>query len=296
VVTSLRARSISHTVWATLTEQSFTGHVLAVFERACNLKTPDGKVMALVLPKVGDGPLNVVVDASPGDLARMEPGMAARSIEQRLWVGELEITLDGAEIWDPCPDWNTLRAQCANREDRFRRLQALARRQESQGSLLGPVVQGAPAPRPASTISGKAEEATFQTTWQATEALRAGLEGDKGRLHRGVTQLAGLGKGLTPAGDDFLNGVMLWAWLAHPTPHRLCQQIVELAVPRTTNLSAGFLRAAANGECNAPWHHLLSALASGPESHLESALQQVLAHGATSGADTLAGFLWMERE
>ena len=36
-------------------------HVLAVFEHACDLVTPDGRIVALVTPTVGDGPFNMVV-------------------------------------------------------------------------------------------------------------------------------------------------------------------------------------------------------------------------------------------
>ena len=57
--------------------------------------------------------------------------------------------------------------------------------------------------------------------------------------------LAGLGDGLTPAGDDWLVGMMLWAWLAHAAPRRFCQVLSDAAVPRTTTLSAAFLQAAA---------------------------------------------------
>jgi hypothetical protein len=100
---------------------------------------------------------------------------------------------------------------------------------------------------------------------------------------------------LTPAGDDFLAGVMLWAWLAHPSPHRVCQILLEEAVPRTTVLSAALLSAAAVGECSAPWHRLLQALPAGDEHGITKAAHHVLSFGNTSGADSLAGFLWIAR-
>ena len=111
-------------------------------------------------------------------------------------------------------------------------------------------------------------------------------------LETGAAQLAGLGGGLTPAGDDFLTGVMLWAWLAHPSPRSQCRLLVKAAAPRTTTLSAAFLQAAARGECGVAWHVLLAALSEGGDAELATAVQDVLSHGATSGADALAGFLW----
>jgi hypothetical protein len=89
---------------------------------------------------------------------------------------------------------------------------------------------------------------------------------------------------------------MLWAWLAHPAPARLCRALAKAAVDRTTTLSAAFLRAAARGECSAPWHALLAALSDGlseeEEARITAAVQKILARGATSGADSLAGFLY----
>jgi len=127
----------------------------------------------------------------------------------------------------------------------------------------------------------------------AVQTLRKGWDGDLEQLGVGAVGLAGLGGGLTPAGDDFLVGAMVGAWLGHPAPGHLCRVLVEAAAPRTTTLSAAFLGVAARGECSAPWHALLTALSTGRESDIETALQEVLAHGATSGADTLAGFLYL---
>ena len=116
---------------------------------------------------------------------------------------------------------------------------------------------------------------------------------DVARLQEVAVELAGRGIGLTPAGDDFLAGIMLWAWLAYPAPGPLCRALVEAAAPRTTTLSAAFLRAAARGECDAAWHQLLAALSTGSAAQFAPAVQRVVAHGATSGADMLAGFMWL---
>jgi len=154
---------------------------------------------------------------------------------------------------------------------------------------------GARLAAPASWLAGQGTISSHsQPVIQAAfESLRAGWQGDLAQLQDGAARLAGLGNGLTPAGDDFLIGVMLWAWLAHPTPQSFCGAIVESAAPRTMTLSAAFLRAAARGECDAAWHQLLAALATATNDELASVIERVLAHGATSGADTLAGFLWV---
>jgi len=269
------ARSISRSALERLQGRGFAGRVLAVFERACDLVAPDGGVVALVLPGVGDGPLNIVVE---GGLPAVEPGAPARLEGERLMVGGAEVALEGAAVWEPRPDWERLRARRGAIAGRLPLLHDLALSHAPQASLLTPARD---------RISGGVGTAVRQ----AAADLLAGWEGGRARLRAGAARLAGLGAGLTPAGDDFLTGVMLWAWLAHPTPAPLCRLLVEAAATRTTTLSAAFLHAAARGECSAAWHALLAALADGDAGTLERAVANLLARGATSGADALAGFL-----
>ncbi len=136
-------------------------------------------------------------------------------------------------------------------------------------------------------------EGIARRAWQGLHALLEGWSGADDTWAGPAVALAGLGHGLTPAGDDFLCGAMAWAWLAHPEPEAFCQPLVRAAAPRTTALSAAWLRTAAAGEFSAPWHRLLGALANeqGHPAEIEAAVREALAHGATSGADILAGLL-----
>lgn len=271
------ARSISRPVWERL-QHPLSARVLAVFERVCDLVTSNGEVIALVTPQVGDGPLNIVADVG---FATVEPGALARWNGEWLQIGGLEVALGKAVIWEPCPDWASLRADRDAFVDRLSLLETLALRHAPEGSLLTLT----------STPAG-GHDATFAATREAIEILRTGWEGNAVRLQAGAAQLAGLGSGLTPAGDDFLTGLMLWGWLAHPDPGSLCRLLAQAAAPRTTTLSAALLRAAARGECSAAWHALLASLSRGSDEEIARAARAVLAHGATSGADALAGFLW----
>jgi hypothetical protein len=192
-------------------------------------------------------------------------------------------------VWEPRPDWDTLRAGPAATGSCLPLVRARCLRYAPGGSLLGLLEAVLPHDAPARAI--------FSAASKAAEMLRAGWAGDLRQLREGAARLAGLGSGLTPAGDDFLTGAMLQAWLAHPTPDHVCRA-VKVAVSRTTALSAAFLRAAARGECSAPWHTLLAAMSEGPgegtEDKITAAVHQVLKHGATSGADSLAGFLYVQ--
>lgn len=260
------------------------GRVLGAFQRACLLQMARDEVVALVFPEIGDGPLNIVVDKQQGVFAPMEPSTPVRLDEDRLYVGELETMLDQATVWEPRPDWEQLRRCHATILEHVPRLRALA-------------VQCAPPESLWEVLVGPAADLAYAVpAKQAAEDLRAawgsGREAD-GRVKASAERLAGLGCGLTPAGDDFLAGAMLWAWLAQRNPEPFCQVVLEAAAPRTTTLSVAFLRATAKGECTAAWHPLLSSLMNSAGRGLEVAVQEVISHGHTSGADMLAGFVWM---
>ncbi len=289
----IEARSISRSVVERLEQRSPAARVWAVFERSFHLVASGGQITAVVLPEIGDGPTNIVVEAHASDLATLEPGMPAALEGGRLRVGELDISIETAVLWEPCPDWQRLRGRSGSCRGRLSLIQTLCERLAPAGTLLmlidpwpdcSPGLAQADAPPGSSLVFKEAQEAAAK--------LRRGWEGDVVLLQSGAVQLAGLGGGLTPAGDDFLCGFMLWAWLAHPNPDTVCGLLLETAVPRTTILSAAFLQAAARGECSAAWQALLAALSGGTDEELALAVQEVLAFGATSGADGLAGFLW----
>ncbi len=280
---SIGALSISRPVAEWLPALSQRGRVLAAFPHACNLVAPNGALVALVTPAVGDGPLNIVVEAD--GLPDLAAGELAWLDQRAVSVGSLTVALAQARVWDPRPDWQVLRSQLDTIRERLPAARAAARLLAPAESLLALLELGNGTPLP--SFSPMPQMALAAS--RAADALRDGWLGDADRLLQGAAQMAGLGLGLTPAGDDFLVGVMLWAWLAHPQPAQICQQVTQAAETRTTQLSAAWLRAAAGGLCSAAWHQLLHALAGGAE--LRPAVAQVLAHGATSGADMLAGFL-----
>jgi len=135
------ARSISRPVRERLyrlREGRPTARVLAVFERACDLITHGGDVLALVTPQIGDGPLNIVVDGAGELFAGVDPGapVTLELEEERLWVGGLGVDLGGAAVWEPRPDWNALRARRAAIAPHLPLLRALCLRHAPADSLL----------------------------------------------------------------------------------------------------------------------------------------------------------------
>jgi hypothetical protein len=125
---------------------------------------------------------------------------------------------------------------------------------------------------------------------------------DLDRIQLCARQLAGLGPGLTPAGDDWLGGWLVGLYvLAAMTPNGEAVQslpvaavgrtVVNAAAGRTTGLSLAYLCTAARGAVPRIWHDFLYALADADPDPVQRCAGKIMRHGATSGSDTLAGFL-----
>ena len=107
---------------------------------------------------------------------------------------------------------------------------------------------------------------------------------------RAVRDLAGLGVGSTPLGDDYLVGVFHALWAAGD--EQTAALLAAEAVPRTTTVSAYWLRATASGLAGPAWSRLLRLLAAPNADTLsvQKASVAVLASGQTSGVASLLGF------
>ena len=282
----LRAFSISKSLRARLPGVPARGRVLSAFRRACIVQYGQDDLLAMVAPEVGDGPLNAVTERIPDAWLALRPGVLALVQGSVIRLGGWQVDLGDAETWEPCPNWKRLRPSSGLVLKRLGRLMNWVGEHVSQDSLLGLCGDwGWPIIPVAGEVQARAQG--------AAEAMWAGWRGDDGQLRAGAARLAGLGNGLTPAGDDFVLGTMLCAWLSHPKPTGYCETVVKVSSPETTMLSRVFLQAAAVGEFGAPWHRFLDALSTGTDERVQDAAREVLAFGHSSGADALAGFLFM---
>ncbi|WEQ51115.1 DUF2877 domain-containing protein [Komagataeibacter oboediens] len=124
-----------------------------------------------------------------------------------------------------------------------------------------------------------------------TRLFHAGLVSGNARdIATAAGRLAGLGRGLTPGGDDFLCGLMVAVWFSAPDPMQTCMPILTAVHGQTTSLSFAFLDAAAHGHVSDTWRDFLAPVSRG--ALRTEALKNVMAPGFSSGEDTLAGFIW----
>lgn len=272
--TDVRVQSISPAGWEALRHGPGTARRLGRFERAVNLVVGE-RVVALVVPTLLNGPFHVVVDAlPPGDLPARVRIRWESPRQVRVGPWRLRIA-DPPPLWDPRLGLGRIPSRS------LRQLRALVRAASpTTPSPFAPLLRGEAIP-------------------QMTALRRALASGDPDQIPAAVARLAGRGPGLTPSGDDVLAGVMMGLWSGSTPgaapPAALCDRIYRAAAPRTTRLSGAYLRAASLGHADERWHRLLSALAGGDPTAIERAARRVLAFGASSGLDMLAGFLWVSQ-
>ena len=233
--------------------------ILHVFDHVFNLINERGEVLSIVRRKIGNGPFNLVVEGR-GLFSRALTVESPVSITgNQLRIGSLTVRTMGAEYWSPRPDWERLR--------------------ELRDKIAGQL----------DALPDLDSETPGQFTYHFTSALaRRDISGAKAAASR----LAGLGAGLTPAGDDFLMGALYANWILHPPGQAelLAKAAADTAAPLTTSLSAAWLRAAGRGEAGASWHQYLEALAASNPDRVRVTMERILSIGATSGAEALAGF------
>jgi hypothetical protein len=289
----VKALSISRPVFDMVKREGLTGRVLANYHQACNLVISGGEIIALVRPAIGNGPLNIVVEET-GVLERVKPGLPTVFSDSQLVLGDsLVVSLDGAQLWRPKVNWECLTTQRRSLEDSLAALCNWLSQDDIAGGLLILVLDE-------EEPNCSPHHRTLLTTARmGIEGLRHALQdGNRSGIRKNVAHLAGLGSGLTPAGDDYLVGLMagLRVWPGPSgnsglSPDEACQIILEATEGRTTLLSSAFLQSAKEGLFGENWHRLLAELAGGEAIGIRRAARRILSSGATSGADALAGFL-----
>jgi hypothetical protein len=243
--------------------------VLVVYRSAVDLVTEDGALIAIVPERVGGLPNGILVHEAPDfRTLGIRPGTAARMDAASLRLGGssgLVVRLGAASAWSPRVPAMDGRPWPA----RSILAHGLARGHRVQGGL--------------DAIAGS--EPTLH-------ALATAINGvDRPMAARAARQLIGLGPGLTPSGDDALAGVeaALHA-LRHPICGFLGAALGDVEA-RTTTVSVALLRHAAQGEAAERIHRLLAALLAPTTTHMDDAIREAVAWGATSGSDTLLGVL-----
>ncbi len=122
------------------------------------------------------------------------------------------------------------------------------------------------------------------------DLVLAARAGDDADVERVVEGMVGLGPGSTPSGDDALVGFLAARWAVTGEGGAAARAALRSA-PRTGAVSRSFLELAARGAFCEPLASLARALADGRAEDATRLARACLGHGATSGADGVAGLL-----
>ncbi|MBI2247959.1 MAG: DUF2877 domain-containing protein [Armatimonadetes bacterium] len=280
-IARLRSVSISKPVHAFL-QVPRAGTVLSTFTRSCYLDF-EGRIVAVVLPDLLNGPLNLVVAAHVGfAFDELPQGASVWSSPGTVHIGGVaEIAIHDTPTWNPeLTRWD---------RPAFSRIRANLR-------IVGSVLR-AEAPEGSFAVYLNDPTALAARPARAMKLLKEGLEGPSAdRVAAAAQQLAGLGAGLTPSGDDVLVGTLIsLSVLPDDGQHEIRDAIVSAASGRTTRISEAYLAAASRGEAGEAWHTLLHSLKKSNDAEIQSATRRVMAFGETSGADMLTGFVLTAR-
>ena len=253
----------------------FTGRVHSVFAQACNVACND-TLLTLCASSVGTGPATLqFAGGAAVDLRNLfDVGERVDARQGCVQTGRAELRLTHASVWRPAAPRRLLPAARIDAHLRNAGLR-LAQRRRTHSSVIDR--EGAP---------------VVAALGDACRAL------DREQAARQRDRLIGWGEGLTPAGDDFLVGLIAGLdALVHGDErrHRFRDAFAAAlgsCTNRTTPIAAHYLHLAAGGHYTEPLVCLRDALLAEDRSDVvDAALRRVFAIGATSGADTVSGLL-----
>lgn len=104
-----------------------------------------------------------------------------------------------------------------------------------------------------------------------------------------VLPFIGAGQGLTPSGDDFLQGMLIFEQALHQLPVFQSALRATLKERQTTSVSTAYYQAVLAGQASRPWIQLIQAIQKNNTNQLQQAIQHIQHYGHTSGYDMLAG-------
>jgi hypothetical protein len=254
------------------------------------LLTP-GKHVIFISYQAYRSPLTITLNNPTEKLRQVQPGMEARLSPDRIdiYAAGIEVTLAGTPTWTPpLPiEEPGSREECLQRLKQTIQLVVKANVEIGFGSFLLPLLD--------TEWAGVLPDEPPNLLTEIRRLEQALREGSPQKMLAILIQrLLGLGRGLTPSGDDFIMGLLLvvnrWPHLFGPLPGlaELNRQVVEKAYSITTSISANLIESATLGYGDERLISALDGIVTGSLSAEECA-GNLLALGASSGVDALVG-------
>lgn len=295
----LEASSVGSTAYSRL-KAGGEGTVHGAFDGAVNILLAGGLV-SLVPEAVERGPLNITLrlpigssmmsslGVSTGERVRVQGLTLELGNHHRVLFGSVGIYSPKRKFTLPMLGENEIAANL----EIMKKTALLFGNMSGLGELLALV-----GPK---TTGVKAGDLNIFATAAISRIIRleqAFRSEERSALAEAVSELIGLGPGLTPSSDDMLAGLVLLCVLyaknrgcAQRASQVIAQVTAAEAPGKTTILSEEYLRQAASGRGNEPVMRLCTALLTGGRESVERETRRVLAIGETSGTDTVLGIV-----
>ena len=259
-----------------------------ISSRGLYLRSPDNTILFLSFEKFR-GPLTVNMKGKHDTMPEMKPDSPALLSSTKItFPGEgIQINLENAEVWNASLPSGRLSAETSRSrlESTIKQTMRLTERNNYQ-DLLNSVLPGNTIHVP--DIPGFDHHlAQFLSSLEQSDPALEGKE---------LSNLLGLGPGLTPLGDDFILGAILtlnrWEGALIPIQRmeQLNKDLLKAAARKTTALSTSLLSCAIEGAADERLLAVLDPLFSGDESSPQ-VLDEMLKWGSSSGIAVLAGMM-----
>ena len=245
------------------------------FRHAVNYVSGD-QFLSIVDPSVGAGPLNIVFETLDG--------LSAETLK----IGSAGLEFNGITLpLQPERQYDSVLALPESIDVRLLRANVLR--------LKSVLLPSAPPESLTFLLTSQADDpgANFELILRAR--FRQGVRSlEQGRLRDGIGLIKGLGRGLTPSGDDFTAGLLIaihmrrvvYAENSAPTI-----ETVYIAAWSENILSRSLLRCAKHGRVLEKLKRMIHALVSSRDGDLTDATDNLLKLGETSGADLATGLI-----
>lgn len=262
-----------------LADGYFTPH--SIFKNAVNVYFNSSSIFSIVTKSVGSGPNNVVLDVE--DV----------SFIKKIYFDGVNIILNDDFVCNvsSAPIYKSELIVSQKNTNYL----------PSGLSVFERIIKRESAPLSTAFLLDKRRKNFFITPFE--KSLANMIDNSMEEIFKGnlqsISKLKGLGFGLTPQGDDVINGfiiaLLLYEKLTGVSTEKLRKTIFDFA-EGTNIISRTFLWYSTNGYLYERMKRLIFSLFSNDSIKIEKATKGLLSIGETSGADLSTGFLLMIRK
>jgi hypothetical protein len=270
------------------------GRVRSVYRQACNVELNSGVLLTLLCAALGNLPHGIrFALPGPQDLREwLRPGQAVVSESSQLRIAQARVTIElsRASRWScelsACDVYATpiVRAMLA--------ALAALREHSVRGGFAPLVLNDAD---PGSPLAG-AMRRRLWSSLPLLDSARASL--DAPLAAEALEQLAGLGPGLTPSGDDFIVGYLAGLQsrcrldsALRPFVNGLTAPLARVAAASNL-ISRQFILNALDGEFAEGLAAVVAAITAHDQHRARAAAERLACLGHSSGCDSLLGLLY----